>query len=100
MNKKRKDVENQYEWNKKDETFLFEIKHSSEIQYDQQTKHLLDTKKINWLEKNGFRIKEKIVLYNGETLDKDSNGITYLNVSEFLEKLKDYDRNMKKRWIV
>ena len=79
--------------NKKDETFLFEIKHSSEIQYDQQTKHLLDTNKLNWLEKNGFRIKEKFVLYNGETLDKDSNGITYLNVSEFLEKLKDYDRN-------
>lgn len=79
--------------NKKDETYLFEIRNSSKIQYKKLTKHLLDTNKLIWLEKKGFRIKEKIVLYNGETLDKDSNGITYFNVSKFLEKLKKFNCN-------
>ncbi len=32
-------------------------------------------------------------MYNGKTLDKDDNGVIYLNASEFLEELKVYDRN-------
>lgn len=79
--------------NKKNETFIFEIKHSSEVEYNKQTKHLLDTEKLDWLKENGFKVKEKVVLYNGKTLDKDDNGVIYLNVSEFLEELKVYDRN-------
>lgn len=79
--------------NKKNETFIFEIKHSSEFEYNKQTKHLLDTEKLDWLKENGFKVKEKVVLYNGKTLDKDDNGVIYLNVSEFLEELKVYDRN-------
>ena len=66
--------------NKKNETFIFEIKHSSEVEYNKQTE-------------NGFKVKEKVVLYNGKTLDKDDNGVIYLNASEFLEELKVYDRN-------
>ena len=79
--------------NKKNETFIFEIKHSSEVEYNKQTKHLLDTEKLDWLKENGFKVKEKVVLYNGKTLDKDDNGVIYLNASEFLEELKVYDRN-------
>ena len=79
--------------NKKNETFIFEIKHSSEVEYNKQTKHLLDVEKLDWLKENGFKVKEKVVLYNGKTLDKDDNGVIYLNVSEFLEELKVYDRN-------
>ena len=79
--------------NKKNETFIFEIKLSSEVEYNKQTKHLLDTEKLDWLKENGFKVKEKVVLYNGKTLDKDDNGVIYLNVSEFLEELKVYDRN-------
>lgn len=54
---------------------------------------MLDTEKLDWLKENGFKVKEKVVLYNGKTLDKDDNGVIYLNVSEFLEELKVYDRN-------
>ena len=65
---------------------------------------ILDTNILLYLYKCSFnasqnivelfsKVKEKVVLYNGKTLDKDDNGVIYLNASEFLEELKVYDRN-------
>ena len=70
---------------------LFEIKHSSEVQYDSQTKHLNDSKKLKYLESRGFTIKNKFVLYNGQTKEKDENDIQYVNVGDYLKSLGKFD---------
>ena len=63
---------------------IYEIKYSKEI-VPKQYQHLMDEQKCK---DTAFRfgdIKEKYVIYRGETTD--ANGIKYLNVEEYLKSL-------------
>ena len=66
---------------------LYEIKHTSNVYYDQQTKHLKDHQKLQYLISKGYRIGRKIVLYNRDSLPLNSDGIEYINVDYYLQNL-------------
>lgn len=66
---------------------LYEIKHTSHVYYDQRTNHLKDNQKLQYLIRKGYRIGRKIVLYNGDSLPLNSDGIEYINVDYYLHKL-------------
>lgn len=63
---------------------IYEIKHSAEI-VEEQYQHLVDTDKCTATEFRFGPITGKYVIYRGET--QDVNGIHYLNVEEYLNKL-------------
>lgn len=63
---------------------IYEIKHSAEI-VEEQYQHLVDTDKCAATEFRFGPITGKYVIYRGET--QDVNGIHYLNVEEYLNKL-------------
>lgn len=67
---------------------IFEIKHSREI-VEQQCRHLVDAKKCRDTEFRYGPIKDKYVIYRGETQDIQVSGekIRYLNVEEYLNML-------------
>ena len=64
---------------------IYEIKHSAEI-VEEQYKHLVDTDKCAATEFRFGPITGKYVIYRGET--QDVNGIHYLNVEEYLNRLE------------
>lgn len=64
---------------------IYEIKHSDKIVLEQQ-RHLLDVDKCNATEFRYGKILNKYVIYRGENIVLD-NGIIYLNVEEYLDKL-------------
>ena len=64
---------------------IYEIKHSTES-VKEQYKHLIDEEKCRATEHRFGTIKDKVVLYRGET--KEFNGIKYLNVEEYLKALQ------------
>lgn len=63
---------------------IYEIKHSTEI-VEEQYQHLVDADKCAATEFRFGPITGKYVIYRGET--QDVNGIHYLNVEEYLNKL-------------
>ena len=63
---------------------IYEIKHSTEI-VEEQYQHLVDTEKCAATEFRFGPITGKYVIYRGET--QDVNGVHYLNVEEFLNRL-------------
>jgi len=63
---------------------IFEIKHCDQI-VPQQARHLLDEKKCADTEYRYGAIKEKVVLYRGES--RQIGEIQYLNVEEYLKRL-------------
>ena len=63
---------------------IYEIKHSTEI-VEEQYQHLVDTEKCSATEFRFGPITGKYVIYRGET--QDVNGIHYLNVEEYLNRL-------------
>ncbi len=63
---------------------IFEIKHSTET-VEEQYKHLVDKEKCKATEHRFGTIIDKVVLYRGETTE--FNGVRYLNVEEYLNKL-------------
>ena len=63
---------------------IFEIKHSLEA-VTEQYKHLVDDEKCKATEHRFGEIKNKVVIYRGET--KEFNGIKYVNVEEYLKNL-------------
>ena len=63
---------------------IYEIKHSAEI-VEEQYQHLVDADKCAATEFRFGPITGKYVIYRGET--QDVNGIHYLNVEEYLNKL-------------
>ena len=63
---------------------IYEIKHSTEI-VEEQYQHLVDTDKCAATEFRFGPITGKYVIYRGET--QDVNGIHYLNVEEYLNRL-------------
>ena len=64
---------------------IYEIKHSTES-VKEQYKHLIDEEKCRMTEHRFGTIKDKVLLYRGET--KEFNGIKYLNVEEYLKALQ------------
>ena len=67
---------------------VFEIKHSDKIDKNQYN-HINDPEKIKAFEKKYFKIKNKIVLYNGEDTTIEDGKIKYLNVSNYLKNICD-----------
>ena len=63
---------------------IYEIKHSTEI-VEEQYQHLVDTEKCAATEFRFGPITGKYVIYRGET--QDVNGVHYLNVEEYLNRL-------------
>ena len=63
---------------------IYEVKHSTEI-VEEQYQHLADTDKCAATEFRFGPITGKYVIYRGET--QDVNGIHYLNVEEYLNRL-------------
>lgn len=63
---------------------IYEIKHSTEI-VEEQYQHLVDADKCTATEFRFGPITGKYVIYRGET--QDVNGIHYLNVEEYLNRL-------------
>ncbi len=63
---------------------IYEIKYSKEIIKDQY-KHLIDQEKINLTEFKYGTVKNKYVIYRGET--KNVDDINYINVEEYLKSL-------------
>ena len=61
---------------------LFEIKHSKEVAFDNQTKYLTNEGMTNKIQEQFGIIKGRYVLYRGE--DKDVDNIHYLNVENYL----------------
>lgn len=80
LNKQTKDV------------FLFEIKHSSQID-DRQTRHLESEKFISYIEDNFGPVKERIVLYNG--VMNQSEKIKRINIADFLTHMYKNYRNLE-----
>lgn len=74
---------------------LYEIKHDSQRK-DSQITHLIDKDKVEWMQSQYGNITKKAVLYMGESIEKDGQGIEYMNANEFLDELKVYDRNYEK----
>ncbi len=66
---------------------LFEVKHSDKIN-DKQTRFLLDEDKCNLIENKYGKIKNKYVIYRGES--KRIGTINYKNVEEFLISIKEF----------
>lgn len=64
---------------------IYEIKYSKEIIKDQY-KHLIDNEKLILTENKFGPIKNKYVIYRGNTQNVD--GIKYINVEEYLKNLK------------
>lgn len=69
-----------------DQCELYEIKHSSEIDAH-QWRHLMDSEKLQTVERRFGTIAGKYVLYTGEDTNLE-NGIQYRNVEAYLKKLK------------
>lgn len=71
--------------------YLYEIKNSSQP-VAPQSKHLRNKELLQYLTDEGYTVKDRAVLYNGETCiynikDEDSDvgdGISYKNITEFL----------------
>lgn len=63
---------------------IYEIKHSAEV-VAEQYRHLTDEQKCHETEHRFGRIEGKYVIYRGEPTEK--NGITYLNVEQYLKSL-------------
>ncbi len=63
---------------------LYEIKHSSKMAYENQTRYLNDEKIISLIEDQFGIVDSKIVLYKGE--DTSLNNINYINVERFLKR--------------
>jgi len=74
---------------------LYEIKHDSEIK-DSQITHLLDEDKLQWMASQYGDITKRAVIYMGESKEKNSHGIEYINANELLDELKVYDCNYLK----
>ena len=66
---------------------LFEVKHSDKTN-DKQTRFLLDEDKCNLIENKYGKIKNKYVIYRGES--KRIGTINYKNVEEFLISIKEF----------
>ena len=64
---------------------IFEIKHSGERD-DRQFRHLINPKFMKLTEDKFGKIKNKIVLYRGESVKLD-NEIAYINVNEYLKNI-------------
>ena len=60
---------------------LFEIKHSDK-KSPEQTRHLIDTNKLELVKKQFGNIQEKSVLYRGA--NGKNKDIKYLNIEEYL----------------
>jgi len=67
----------------KNEVVLFEIKHSNQIVYQYQTKHLTSEAFLSYVEENFGKVTGRYVVYKGAT--DNSNDIPYLNVEEYLK---------------
>lgn len=63
---------------------IYEIKYSKEIVKDQY-KHLIDQEKINLTEFKYGKVKNKYVIYRGES--KTVDDINYINVEEYLKSI-------------
>ena len=63
---------------------IFEIKYSNNI-VENQYRHLTDSEKCDATEFRYGKIKNKYVIYRGET--KDVDGIKYFNAEEYLKSL-------------
>lgn len=81
----------------KKEVFLFEIKHSSEVD-DEQVRHLESSNLLNYIKENFGDIKNCAVLYNGQ--NDFSHKTPRINVSDFLmdiyKKHNDVDYSISK----
>lgn len=65
---------------------MYEIKHTSSVSFDQQTKHLRNEDLVNGLKRIYGELSTKNVLYNGTDDNKDN--IHYINVVNYLKSLK------------
>lgn len=80
----------------KKETYLFEVKHSKEID-ETQSKHLGNERFNQYVEENFGQVKQRVVLYNGK-IDTTLN-IPRVSITKFLKELnkqfniKDFDMN-------
>ncbi len=63
---------------------LYEIKHSSSISFENQTRYLNDGKNLSLIEKQFGPIDSKNVIYRGE--DSVVNGINYINAEKYLKR--------------
>ena len=61
---------------------IFEVKHSK-VKSEEQVRHLVDQDKLKQTEQRIAPITQRYVIYRGEN-QTDSNGISYLNVNEYL----------------
>ena len=65
---------------------LFEIKHAIERD-DAQLRHLLDSDKLAYVERNYSKILSRTVLYRGKPFAR-KKGVSYRNVAAFLKEMK------------
>lgn len=73
---------------KKQESYLFEIKHSDKI-VENQTRHLRNDDFINYVSENFAPVKKCCVIYNGQPTR--SGTIDYLNAEKFLQCIHEMD---------
>ncbi len=65
---------------------IYEIKHNKEIAKE-QVRHLVNQEMLSITEKRWGTIVGKYVIYRGESNGEDEQGITYLNVEQYLNDL-------------
>ena len=65
---------------------LYEVKHSM-ARVPEQSRILRDPEKCLLIAAKYGRIRERVVLYRGETQDPEPDGVRYQNVAEYLRDL-------------
>lgn len=63
---------------------LYEIKHSKEVAFEQQTKYLRNEEMIKIVTTNYSHVDKKVVLYRGD--NQVTNDINYQNIEQFLKR--------------
>ena len=66
---------------------IYEVKHSDKLVIE-QAKHLMNEKMIELTERRFGEVKNRYVLYRGETVEHET-GVVYKNVAEYLKGLPD-----------